>query len=55
MSLTEESRKKLEEYYLKNIPTCDKCGSNENVLYTIFGRPSKELYLFVEEHPNKLT
>lgn len=35
--------KNLDEYYKKNLPNCPKCGTSENVIRSVYGKPSREL------------
>lgn len=53
MSLTDEKRTQMTEYYLKDAP-CPKCNSSENVVRVVVGRPTPELQEFVKENPSKI-
>ena len=58
IALSDDKRRQFDEAYKKNrdkLPACPTCGTNNDVIPTVRGRPTHELALYAAEGNVKLS
>lgn len=54
--LTDQMRSQFDSYYKSlRLPQCQKCGTKNDVIPSVTGRPTKDLIMYAQEGQVKLT